>query len=364
MRRDGPIVVLAVEASPLFSTLLRGALVRREDISFTPAAGAGEEMRERILEHHPDVIIMDLALPDAEIRALLRDLREYYPAPVIACSGASKRDAKYALELIECGVLDVVVKPGGFGAAPVQQLGADLAAKIHAAADEARPAPPPNVRTEPVESSSLSFAGLSTRRRLIVIGASTGGTEALRVLLSHMPADSPPIVVVQHMPPVFTASFADRLNVYTPLRVSEACEGDVLTPGCAVIARGDTHLTVRRCAGRWLACYTHQKPVNRHCPSVDVLFDSAVIAAGANAIGIILTGMGADGARGMLRLHHAGALTIAQNAASCVVFGMPKAAIELGAAELIGRPENIPRLIVQALAAQESALAPHASNAD
>ena len=352
MKSDGPISVLLAQASALFHTLVSGALRRYRDINVLPGAGDVPELRDRILDHHPDVVLFDLALPEAAAAELLRSLREYYPVPIIACSGSSKRDAQRALAVIEQGALDVVVKPSGIGSEPVRRLGEELAVKIHTAVDEARPVPTPQFGKALAAGLSFRTAGVHPHRHLIVIGASTGGTEALRTLLMHMPPDSPTVIIVQHMPALFTPAFAERLNLSSPLQVSEAVAGDRLTAGRAVIARGDTHLTVCRNARGWLARYTHQRLVNRYCPSVDELFDSAVEAAGKNAVGILLTGMGDDGAGGLLRLRQAGALTVAQDAESCVVFGMPKAAQQLGAADLTGPPETIPRLVVQALASR------------
>jgi len=353
LRSDGPINVLIVHAAPLFHTLVAGALRRCDDLVILPPAGSLPEMRDAILAHHPDVIVLDLALPEPEARELLAALREHYPVPVIACSGSSKADGQRALAAIEAGALDVIVKPPGDGAASVRSLGRELAEKLRAAVREARPVRPvpPGAEAGAPWLARVSFraAGINPARHLIVIGASTGGTEALRVLMSQMPADAPPIAIVQHMPAFFTPSFAARLDCYSPLCVAEAVDGQPLREGHAVVARGDTHLTVERRPSGWHARYTHHRPVNRHCPSVDTLFDSAVEAAGSSAIGILLTGMGADGAQGLLRLRRCGALTVAQDARSCVVYGMPKAAVELGAAELCGPPEEIPRLVIQGL---------------
>lgn len=362
MKRDGPIRVLAVEASPLFCTLLRGALSRQRRILLVPPAAGLAEVRNRILEFHPDVIVLDLELTESETRTALRELRENYPVPIIACSGSRRQDTRYALEMMEAGLLDVVVKPAGVGSEPVRKLGDELGRKIVSAADESRPVPLSPSRRYVSATLSFRSAGIDPSRHAIVVGASTGGTEALRVLLRNMPLDSPPVVIVQHMPASFTASFAERLNLDTPLRVSEAVEGEPLTPGRAYVARGDTHLTIRWSASRWYARYTNTTPVNRHCPSVDVLFESAVQTVGDRAVGILMTGMGADGARGLLQLHQAGALTIAQNAGSCVVFGMPKVAMQLGAVDLTGAPEEIPQLVAQAMArrARASALTPGA----
>ncbi len=350
LKSVNPINALPVQASPLFHTLVLGALSRYHEINVLPGAGAAVEVRDRILDYHPEVILFDLALLKANGTELLHSLRENYPVPIIACSGSSKRDARHAIAVIEQGVLDVVVKPSGLGSEPVRKLGEELARKIHTAVNDARPVPKLRIDKARAGGPSFRAIGISPYRHLIVIGASTGGTEALRTLLMHMPADSPAIAIVQHMPALFTPAFAERLNLSSPLKVSEAVDGDLLSSGRAVIARGDTHLTVCHSARGWVARYTHQRPVNRHCPSVDQLFDSAVKSAGKNAIGILLTGMGDDGARGLLRLRQAGALTVAQDARSCVVFGMPKVAQQLGAADLTGSPETIPHLVIQALA--------------
>jgi two-component system chemotaxis response regulator CheB len=198
---------------------------------------------------------------------------------------------------------------------------------------------------------------------VVAIGASTGGTEALAAVLARLPVDSPPVVIVQHMPAAFTGPFAARLDGLSAVRVTEAADGERLRAGCALLARGDTHLIVRRAGSGWVARYTHQEPVNRHCPSVDVLFDAVAAAAGVQAVGILLTGMGADGARGLLRLRQAGAVTIAQNENSCVVYGMPKQAVALGAAQYTAAPEEIPGLVLCALRARghgcEKAVARH-----
>ena len=349
MKKNGPICVLLVQASPLFHTLVAGAVSRYSGIRVLPGANCTAEVRDRILDYHPDVILIDLALPGEDCLNLIRSLREHYPVPIIACSGSSKGEVKGALQLIEAGALDVIAKPEGFGPGPIRKLGEDLALKIHTAFDDARPGLSARPTKEYVSELSFRGAGIAPGTCLIVVGASTGGTEALRVLLEQMPTDAPPIAIVQHMPASFTASFAENLNFKTKLSVSEARDGEPLVPGRVLIARGDTHLTVDRISSGWVARYTHQQKVNRHCPSVDVLFDSAVRSAGKRAIGILLTGMGADGAQGLLRLRQAGALTIAQDAQSCVVFGMPKVAQQLGAAQLIGPPQNIPSIMISGL---------------
>jgi two-component system chemotaxis response regulator CheB len=355
LRGDGPIRVLLIQNSRLFSTLLSGALHRYRDIQVLAGASGVIDVRNRLLKDHPDVILLDLALPEPEALQLLALLREHYPVPIIACSGSSKSEGQRALRAIARGALDVVIKPAGLGTEPLRQLGEELAQKVRAAVAEARPVSPGQLRGTPRGGPSFSSAGIDARRYLIVVGASTGGTEAIRLLLSAMPGDAPAIAIVQHIPAMFTQSFAERLDEHSPLEVSEAMEGELLRPGHAVVARGDTHLTVRRRPGGWHTHYAGQRRVNRHCPSVDVLFDSAAEAAEANAVGVLLTGMGADGAQGLRRLRESGALTVAQDAHSCVVYGMPKVAHELNAVDLTGAPEDIPRLMIEALTKRREA---------
>ncbi len=348
MRGEGPIRVMLVEDSAIFRRMLAEALNRQPGIRVVAAAADAFEARDAILREHPEIIILDLELPKVDGLSFLRQLREHYPVPVIVCTGTTPRNGPAALRAVELGALEVMIKPSGMDRTARDALFADLAARIRAAVAHARPF----VRSQPVRMSvvpqAFREAGLNPARFLVVIGASTGGTEAILSLLRSAPADFPPTAIVQHMPVQFTASFADRLNRLTPLRVQEAVEAGPLTPGSAVVARGDTHLTVRRVDGMWRAHYTNQTPVNRHCPSVEPLFDSAALHARC-VIGVLLTGMGADGAAALLRLRRAGALTVAQSRESCVVYGMPKAAIEMGAAELTRAPEEIPAAILEAL---------------
>jgi two-component system chemotaxis response regulator CheB len=249
-----------------------------------------------------------------------------------------------------------MAKPGGLACGALRPWAAELAARIRTAAHEAQPLPVtcPTARLRP---PTFRATGLNPARFLVAIGASTGGPEAVQKLLTSTAADFPPVVIVQHMPAGFTRSFAERLNDSCPLRVTEAHDSDVLTPGRVVVARGDTHLIVRRAAKGWRAYYTRQQLVNGHCPSVNVLFESVAVAAGRQAVGILLTGMGADGAQGLLQLRQQGALTIAQDRDSSVVYGMPKVGVELGAALYSARPERIPALVQRALLARDGKVA-------
>lgn len=206
------------------------------------------------------------------------------------------------------------------------------------------------------ERNALFFraAALDPAAHIVAIGASTGGPQALLELLAHAPADFPPVAIVQHMPAGFTKKFAERLDRFSAMTVAEAVEGEPLTPGRALLARGDTQLTVRRAGQAWEVHYTHQQLYNLHCPSVDVLFTSVAETAGARAVGVLLTGMGADGARGLSRLRQAGALTIAQDRDSCAIYGMPKAAVELGAVQFHGSPADIPEIVRRELACRRA----------
>ena len=345
MRSDGIVRVLIVDDSPLFCRMLGQELERNPRIKVAAKAYDAKATREQVLRHRPDVITLDLELPDVDGLHILRELRAHYPVPVIICSGTTSRGGPKALRAIELGALDVVIKPGPETPNALHTLGEELSAKILMAAAEARPAPP----RECVGPGSLSFAGLFAGRYLVAIGASTGGTEAIRALLAAAPADHPAVIIVQHMPANFTASFAERLNRFSAMEVTEARDGDALVPGRAVVARGDTHLTVKRCPDGWKARYTHQELVNRHCPSVNVLFQSVAETVGRQAIGVLLTGMGDDGALGLLEMRERGGLTIAQDPASCVVYGMPKAAAQMGAVMHQMPPEKVPMAVYRAL---------------
>jgi len=351
MKTEGPVKVLIIDASTLFGRVLAAELQRAADLRVVASAPDATQARQALLHHQPDVILLDLDLPADESLPLLRNLRRYYPVPVIALCGRAPQSAARAMQAVAAGVLDVLEKPALCTPNTIRALATELAPHLRIAAVDARV--PPVRRAGPrARAPSFRAAGIDPARHLIVIGASTGGPETLRTLLAQAPPDFPPVAIVQHMPAGFTASFADRLNHSSALTVREARDGDLLTPGHAVVARGDTHLVVRRAGDAWRVHYTHQQPVNRHCPSVDVLFESAVVAAGRDAIGIQLTGMGDDGARGLLKLRQAGAITIAQDRTSCVVYGMPKVAVELGAARHQARPDEIPALVHHLLAAR------------
>ncbi len=340
--------VLIVDDSPLIRSILTRVLSGASDINVVGGAKDPYEARELILEYRPDVIILDIEMPRMDGLTFLKKLQAHYPVPVIMCSGAAPANSQAALEAIEAGAVDVVAKPATGGSKALARLGEDLAEKVRAAAIAMPPRP---AIPRPVVSAPASFraAGLNPGQYLVAIGASTGGTEAIKQVLSSVPADFPAIAIVQHMPEEFTRPFAERLNQFSAMTVSEATDGEALKPGMAVIARGGVQMRVRSSAGGWRVSYGTEDPVNRHCPSVDVLFDSVAKHAGNKAVGVILTGMGADGAEGLLRVRRRDAVTIAQDQKSCVVYGMPKVAVELGAVQHVAPPVEIPRIVLSAL---------------
>lgn len=335
-----------IDDGSLVRRLLATELARTPDFNASACSSAVADVRAQLLGQHPDVILFNLDNRATDPSVLLAKLQMHYPVPIIAYADLRTADRKAGVRAIERGVVDVLQRPPSARPAELAGYVASLAPRIRSAFRTVRPvqlaAPRPTAR------ASFTAAGLDPRRFVVALGASTGGTEAIRVFLAATPADFAPIVIVQHMPAGFTRSFADRLNLLSPLRVAEATDGEPLRSGCALVARGDTQFTVARAADGWVARYTDQTPVNGHCPSVNVLF-SSVAAAGPAAVGVLLTGMGADGATGLLRLRRAGGLTLAQDASSCVVYGMPRAAVELGAAELVGAPAELPGMIVAGL---------------
>ncbi len=348
MRREGPIKVLIVDDSPMVRTILQRVLSEHQDILVVGGAKDPYEARGVIIAQQPDVIILDIEMPRMDGLTFLKKLMAHYPVPVIMCSSVAAGNSRVALEAIESGAIDVVAKPTSGGREALHRLGEELADKIRAAAVAIARRPRPVIKTPPA-TPSFRAAKLDPARYLVAVGASTGGTVAIKNLLSKAPPDFPPVVIVQHMPEGFTKSFAGRLDELSPLSVSEAVDGDALRPGKVLLARGGVQMTVQGIAGKWRIAYGTDEPVNRHCPSVDVLFDSVARVADRRAVGVLLTGMGADGAKGLLNLRNAGALTIAQNRESCVVYGMPKVAVEMGAVQLTAQPAAVPGMVVDEL---------------
>lgn len=349
MNPTAPIKVLLVDDSPTVLALLARNLATRPDIQVVGGAKDVYEARELIFRHQPNVIILDIEMPRMDGLTFLRKLMTHYPVPVIMCSSLTQAGSEAALQAFEIGAVDAVAKPVAGTPNALQQLCEELTEKIRAAAISRPGTPPLPARAAP-ERLSFRSTGLDPDSYLVAIGASTGGTEAIRALLTNAPRDFPPVVMVQHMPEGFTRSFADRLDSLSALTVKEAVGGETLKSGQAFLARGGIQMHIEGRCGHWRIVYGSTERVNRHCPSVDVLFESVAKAGGNRAVGAILTGMGADGAQGLLHMRRAGALTLAQDGPSCVVYGMPKAAVELQAVQIQCPPAEIPRRIAHCLA--------------
>lgn len=326
------IRVLIVDDSAIVRKILAETLAPEPDIEIVGTAPDPYVARDKILSLAPDVLTLDIEMPRMDGLTFLRKLMQYRPLPVIVISSLAQPSCRIALKALEIGAVDVLGKPGG--PYSVGELRASLAQKVRAAAVAriARPRVAPEAPKTAAPAAAL-HAPAASAEMVLAIGASTGGTEAIAAILERLPDSTPGTVITQHIPPEFSRAFAARLNETCPMEVREARDGDVLQPGLALVAPGDFHMAVRRAMGGRL--FVNVKAGPRVCyqrPSVDVLFHSVAEAAGANAIGVLLTGMGTDGAQGMLRMRQSGARTIAEDEASCVVFGMPREAIALGAA--------------------------------
>jgi two-component system chemotaxis response regulator CheB len=327
------IRVVVVDDSALVRSILCDLINRAGDMRVVGQAADPFAAREVIRELDPDVITLDIEMPRMDGLDFLEKLMRLRPMPVVMISTLTERGAQTTLRALELGAVDFVTKPTLAVRAKLEEAAAEITAKIRAAS-QARVArrtvaPPPVVaapRTAPLRAARAS-------ELLIAIGASTGGTEAIREVLAVLPADVPGIVITQHMPPGFTAGFAARLDSLCRIRVKEAADGERILQGNAYIAPGGHHLWVERAGTAWVARVADGDPVNRHKPSVEVLFQSVARHAGKRAIGIMLTGMGGDGARAMREMRDAGAWNLVQDEASCVVFGMPREAINAGAAD-------------------------------
>jgi two-component system chemotaxis response regulator CheB len=326
-----PIRVLIVDDSAFIRDVLAALIARDPELAVVGVAQDPYEARDKIRALDPDVITLDVEMPNMNGIAFLERLMRLRPIPVVMVSTLTQKGADVTVLALELGAVDVVPKPIDGGEQAWEALGADLRAKIHAAATVRPVARPPVPRTA---AAAPSMPGTVMHpRAIIAIGASTGGVEALRDILGRMPGDSPPIVLAQHMPAGFTARFAQRLDDTCALTVREAVAGLNLQRGMAVVAPGNRHLTVVHRDGSFQCNIDDSDAVSGHRPSIDVLFRSVAAAAGRHAIGVILTGMGKDGARGLLAMREAGGRTIGQDEATSLVYGMARAAAEIGAVE-------------------------------
>jgi len=359
---NGPqrIKVLIVDDSAIVRKILSEALAGEPDIEVVGTAPDPYVARDKILSLQPDVLTLDIEMPRMDGLTFLRKLMQYRPMPVIVISSLGQASCRIALEALESGAVEVLAKPGG--PYSVGELRLVLANKIRAAAAA-------RIRTTPSDAAGAPRAGAQSTTRaplaapaawdpglIVAIGASTGGTEAIAEVLVNIPQQFPPIVVTQHIPANFSRAFAERLNRICQLEVREAVDGDQLHPGLALVAPGDFHMLLRKRPGGYCVSVKDGPRVCYQRPSVDVMFRSVAEVAGAKSVGVLLTGMGSDGAAGMLQMKQAGAITIAQNEATCVVFGMPREAIRMGGVDHVQPLAAIPGSMLSAIHAKPVAV--------
>lgn len=338
------IKVLVVDDSAIVRQIFCKELARDPDIEVVGSAPDPYIARDMIVELKPDVLTLDIEMPRMDGISFLQKIMKYYPLPVIVVSSLTPKGGDLALQALDLGAISVLCKPGA--AYTVGNMIQELIVTVKAASCIAPRKP---IRTSDQNKTGISPASAleKTTNQILAIGASTGGTVAIEFILRAMPFNAPGTIITQHMPPFFTKSFADRLNTFSNMEVREASDGDSVLPGVALIAPGDKHMLLRRSGARYVVQVKTGPLVNRQRPSVDVMFSSAATTAGKNAIGVILTGMGGDGAKGLLEMRQAGAVTIAQDETSCVVFGMPKVAIEMGAVHHVIDLKQIPTEVLR-----------------
>jgi len=325
--------VLIVDDSALMRQMLSEIIGGYDDFEVVGAAHDPYIAREKIKALNPDVLTLDVEMPRMDGLTFLKNLMRLRPMPVVMVSSLTKKDAETTLRALELGAVDFVTKPAAQTPEDLARYGEMIVEKLRAAASAGSPRvrgerDRPRLPSSPVQSAFRSG-------QLVAIGASTGGTEALRDVLTQLPDTFPPVMVVQHMPEMFTKMFAKRLDGLCRITVTEARQGERIRPGHAYIAPGDMHMRLAREGDYFAVALDQDPPVNRHRPAVDVLFHSIAEIAGKTSVGVILTGMGADGKSGIRALKEAGARTLAQDRDSCVVFGMPKAAIDTGCVDAV-----------------------------
>jgi len=332
------IRVLIVDDSAVVRQVLTNGLSKFDDIEVVGSAPDPYVAREKIAKLRPDVLTLDIEMPRMDGLTFLEKLMTHYPLPVVVVSSLAPRNSDNAMRALALGAVELVGKPSSQFSAPDVERQLIRAVRAAAAAKFNRRLMP---ASDTVASPALAPVSLQTTHKIIAIGASTGGTQAIEAVLRDWPANAPGTVIVQHMPEGFTAAFAKRLNQVCQVEVREARDQDRIVPGVALIAPGGRqHMLLERSGANYQVVLREGPPVNYHRPSVDVLFQSVARHAGKNATGVILTGMGGDGAKGLLAMREAGAFTVAQDEASCVVFGMPKEAVKLGAAaKVISLPQ-------------------------
>ena len=350
MSYERKLRVLIVDDSAIVRKILSEAISAEPDMEVVGTAPDPFVARDKVLLLKPDVLTLDIEMPRMDGLSFLKRLMHFHPMPVIIISSLAQSSCEISIEALRCGAVEVMAKPGG--PYSIGELREVLPAKLRAAAGARLRPQPPSAAAPPSSPRNLSARrGAFHAETVIAIGASTGGTEAIHDVLIELPADIPGIVLTQHIPKLFSASFAKRLNQACAFEVREASDGDELRPGRALLAPGDFHMVLRRVGESYRVQLQNGPKVCYQRPAVDVMFASVAAVARHNAVGVVLTGMGADGAQGLLRMRTAGASTIAQDEATSVVYGMPREAVRLGAAEQV-----LP-LSAMALAIQQAAAA-------
>ena len=345
------IKVLIVDDSALIRSVMTEIINSQPDMEVVGAAPDPLVAREMIKQTNPDVLTLDVEMPKMDGLDFLEKLMRLRPMPVVMVSSLTERGSEITMRALELGAVDFVTKPKISIQSGMREYTDLIADKIRAASKariRARALPQPGAAGQTPLPQLRN--PLMSSEKLIIIGASTGGTEAIREFLMQMPSDCPGILITQHMPEGFTRSFAKRLDSLCKISVIEAAGNERVLPGHAYIAPGHSHLTLARSGANYMTKIDQGEPVNRHRPSVDVLFRSAAQFAGKNAVGVILTGMGKDGAAGMLEMKNAGAYNFAQDEASCVVFGMPREAIAVGGTHEVGPLQSLPGMVLGYLA--------------
>jgi two-component system chemotaxis response regulator CheB len=353
------IKVMVVDDSAVVRQVVTQAIASDPGIEVIATAQDPVFALEKMRTLWPDVLVVDIEMPRMDGLTFLKKIMAERPTPVIICSSLAERGAQVTMEALAAGAFTIITKPKMGVKSFLQDSANDIVAAIKSAAranmgavrrmaaGTAALAPPPKLSADAMLASHHTGAGMyGTTDRLIAIGTSTGGTQALEAVLTRLPSVCAGIVIVQHMPEKFTAMFAERLNGLCKLEVREAQNGDRVIPGRALIAPGGRHMMLKRSGAQYYVEVADGPLVNRHKPSVDVLFRSVAQVAGKNALGVIMTGMGDDGARGLKEMHDAGAQTVAEDESTCVVFGMPKEAIKLGGVDKIVPLDRIPQEIV------------------
>jgi two-component system, chemotaxis family, protein-glutamate methylesterase/glutaminase len=351
------IKVLIVDDSALIRSVMNEIIRAQPDMEVVGVAPDPIVARELIKQTNPDVLTLDVEMPRMDGLDFLEKLMRLRPMPVVMVSSLTERGSEITLRALELGAVDFVTKPKLSIQSGMLEYAELITDKIRAAS-KARVKPRTIAGADPAKAGGTPLPlirnPLTSSEKLIIIGASTGGTEAIKDFLVQMPSDCPGILITQHMPEGFTRSFARRLDSLCKITVTEAAGGERVLPGHAFIAPGHSHLQLARSGANYVTQLDQGPPVNRHRPSVDVLFESAAQFAGKNAVGVILTGMGKDGAAGMLTMKNAGAYNFAQDEASCVVFGMPREAIAVGATHEVGALNALPGMVLGYLAANSS----------